>query len=263
MKKKLQYANDLAPLFAETMSMPQVTAPTDPGGTPTEMTKLIWKEEVKTYVSRNRALQDNMTAIHAVVWGQCSEAMKAKVKAHKDYNNKARENDCHWLLKQIKAVTLQFDETRNGFLSLLDALANFVNWRQKEGQTVDDYVDALRGFADTIEYHGGTVVSNPTLVPETDADGALRTIQVRTIIARDRTLAMALILSNQYAMGKDEHPTNLNAAYSLLVNYETPANARVTRGTATATAVPSIAPEASSMTFAQQRRHSWNQRRRA
>jgi hypothetical protein len=203
--------------------------------------------------------------------------MKAKIKAHKDFNNKVRENDCYWLLKQIKAVTLQFDETRNGFLSLLDALANFVNCRQKEGQTVDDYVDALRGFVDTIEYHGGTVVSNPTLVPETDADGALRTIQVRTIIARDRTLAMALIrgadptrygtlianLSNQYAMGKDEHPTNLNAAYSLLVNYETPANARVTRGTATATAVPSIAPEASSMTFAQQRRHSWNQRRRA
>jgi hypothetical protein len=71
-----------------------------------------------------------------------------------------------WLLKQVKAVTLQFDEKRNGFISLLDARTSFLNCKQSQNQSADDYLESLRGWADTIEYHGGTVAENHELVPE-------------------------------------------------------------------------------------------------
>jgi hypothetical protein len=89
-------------------------------------------------------------------------------------------------------------------------------------------------------------------------------------MARDRTLATLFIrradptrystllseLSNNYAMGQDENPTNLTAAYSLLVNYKTPTNARTKEAPPPSPAaiqqtVQQTSPEAMAMTFAQ------------
>ena len=62
-----------------------------------------------------------MAATFAVAWGQCSNAMKAKIKSINEYKTKSSENNCAWLLQQVRAVTLQFDSKHNLFLSLLDA----------------------------------------------------------------------------------------------------------------------------------------------
>ena len=109
-----------------------------------ETDELIWREELKAYVQRGQVLTGNLAAVHAVIWGQCSEAMKAKVKACKDYDSQTSDCDCFWLLKQGKAVTLQFDEKRNCFISLLDAKANFYNCKQQRNQTCDSYREELK-----------------------------------------------------------------------------------------------------------------------
>ena len=120
-KKKFQHFQDLAPLFAVNMSTPVVPIPAEPIDEPTEMSRIIWKEAVKSYCSCTTALTGNLAALYAVIWGQCSESMKAKLKAARDYVDRAASNDCFWLLKQIKSVTLQFDDKRNGYIALLDA----------------------------------------------------------------------------------------------------------------------------------------------
>ena len=87
-------------------------------------------------------------------------------------------------------------------------------------------------------------------------------------MAYDKTLAIALIigadpskygtliahLSNQYAMGQDEYPSDVTAAYNLLVNYRTPENTSRPRVAAPASNQHSVSSAASSggMTFAQQ-----------
>jgi hypothetical protein len=74
-------------------------------------------------------------------------------------------NDCYWLLKQVKTVTLQFDQKRNGFLSIMDTRTSFLNCKQAHNQSVDDYFEDIKGFVfDTIEYHGGSVAESHTLV---------------------------------------------------------------------------------------------------
>lgn len=279
-KKELTYSEDMAPLFAFEMKEPQVVkpvkAPVPEGYVEDEADKLLWHEELKEYVKRQRAMTGNLANVHAVIWGQCSEAMKAKVKSNKEYEAKAATNNCHWFLKEIRAITLQFDQKHNVFVSLMDAKASFYNCRQQQGQSADSYLEELKGWSDNIEYHGGSVSESFTLIPDMDDDGEPRTLVQRTALARDRTLATALIrgadqtrygtlivdLSNQFAMGKDEYPTTLTAAYSLLVTYKTPLNANGRGGsrngngnyhTNTApTVATSTAPEVSAMTFAQQ-----------
>ncbi len=166
--------------------------------------------------------------------------IKTKVKSMDRYKNSTEENHCFWLLKQIKAVTLQFDEKRNGFISLLDARTSFLNCKQQQNESNSDYLETLKEWADTIEYHGDTVAENHELVPAKANDGTLRSTDERKAIARDRTLAIALIrgaditrygtliagLSNQYTAGKDNYPTDITSAYSFLVNYTTPVNNR-------------------------------------
>jgi hypothetical protein len=271
-KKKLQYSEDLASLFVEDMKEPKVPLPTDPtanGATSTTLSDMIYAEEVKQYVKRKASLTSNLATIHAVVWGQCSDAMKAKIKSLTDYKEKTEANDCFWLLKKIKAVTLQFDEKRNVFISLLDARTSLLNCRQQQGQSASDYLETLRGWADTIEYHGGTVAENFTLIAEKDDSGKARTDEERKALARDRTLAIMFIrradptrygtliaeLSNQYAMGKDEYPKDVSSAYSLLVNYKTPTNARAhdrtNERTAAATTNARVVTEGTAVTFAQ------------
>lgn len=102
----------------------------------------------------------------------------------------ADDDSCEWMLKKIKAVTMQFDAKHNGYISMLDATAGFLNCRQQQGQTADSYLEALKSHADTIEYHGGTLVLNPSLALATKADGTAYTDKEKKKIGRAKVFAM-------------------------------------------------------------------------
>jgi hypothetical protein len=84
----------------------------------------------------------------------------------------------------------------------------------------------------------GTLAANHELVAATDIDDKVVSDANRKIIARERTLAIALIrsadkskyralitgLANQYAMDCDEYPTDVLAVQNLFVHYKTPVN---------------------------------------
>jgi hypothetical protein len=99
-----------------------------------------------------RALRSNLSAIHAIVWGQCSEAMKARIKVLEAYEEKTAADDCKWLLSNIQAIAMQLDEKHHGYTSMLDATAGFLlNCRQQVGQSVINYVEAINSHIDTID----------------------------------------------------------------------------------------------------------------
>jgi hypothetical protein len=54
--------------------------------------------------------------------------MKAKVKSLNGYMRSDTDDDCEWLLNNIKAVVImQFDAKHNGCIAMLDATAGFLN----------------------------------------------------------------------------------------------------------------------------------------
>ncbi len=80
--------------------------------------------------------------------------MKARVKTHAGYEEKSLANDCVWLLSQIRSVTLQFHDSKDSFMCILDAQFGFHSFKQKPGESADDYTESLIGWSDTIETHG-------------------------------------------------------------------------------------------------------------
>jgi hypothetical protein len=119
--------------------------------------------------------------------------MKAKIKSLNEYTASTEQNDCKWLMSNIKAITMQFDAKHNGYIDMMDATAGFLNCIQHPGQSADSHLEALKSHTDTIEYHGGMLVLNPMLAPEWSANGTKYTDAEQSKIASNCTLAAALI----------------------------------------------------------------------
>jgi hypothetical protein len=89
----MKYAVDLAPLFATDMTAPEIKRPAKPGVGTDKVDDAIWREELKDYVKQVRVLKDNMASVMAIIWGQCSEAMKTKIISQPEYQERYSTND--------------------------------------------------------------------------------------------------------------------------------------------------------------------------
>jgi Zinc knuckle len=235
--KNLKHPEDLKSLFEEEMVAPNITEPADLPATPTKRQEVIWEAGLKSYSRRLEEMRSNLTTLYAVIWGQCSEAMRTKIRALADFPTGNRNNNCVWLLHEIKGVTHQFDTKRSIFLSLLDARIAYYTCSQAHNQSDAEYLAIFRSNIEVLEYYKATIGESYLLID--DAAGTL-TIQQRTAISRSRTIAMAFLrgsdprryvslmsdLANQKTRGNDHYPVDLTAAYSMLVNYHVPISTR-------------------------------------
>jgi hypothetical protein len=130
--KYCKHAGDMNPIFE--LKDPVLVPPIDI--TPTEakdpLWMLRWIENTKLFLRKEQSLADNMKIVHAVIWGQCSLSLQAKIKQETDYIVKDKTNDCAWLLKQIKNAIYKFDAKRDIFYSIVEARATLEFVRQQK-----------------------------------------------------------------------------------------------------------------------------------
>ena len=236
--KNLRYPEDIKSLFNETMVAPSIVAPADLPVGSTRGQELVWETQMKSYARRTEQLLSNTITIYAVIWGQCSEPMRTKLRALDDFTARNQSNDCLWLLSEIKGVTHQFDTKRNIFLSLLDARIAYYTCSQGQGQSDADYLEVFRSNVEVLEYYKANVGESYTLID--DKNGTL-SVAEHSKLARGKTIAMAFLkgadprrythlwagLANQQTHGNDQYPVDLTGAYSMLVNYHAPPTVRV------------------------------------
>ena len=192
---------------------------------------------MSAYCTRTDYLDSNLKTAYAVIWGQCSEAMKAKLTSLDDFKTKSHESDCVWILKEIKGITYRFEGQRYIYLSLDNARTTYYAYNQGAKYSISSYLELFRSLVEVVEHYGGAIGEDPGLLDATtavsaDADNATKRLK----IARDRSLALAFLkpadrccvgtlwadLENQFSRGNNQYPTDLTAAYSLLVNFKPP-----------------------------------------
>ena len=224
-KKELKTTN-LGSLFGTTPTLPTIPKPAKLDDKADELEQLILREEINQYVSRVKNLQSDMAALHSVIWGQCSEAHKAKIKSLPDYQAKADAYDCAWLIQKIGSVMQTFEETHHPATSMAIVLTSLLNCRQGAEQKISDYVDRLCTLADTIDHHGGKL-GNLYPVKDTDSNTSRSLFLASLCIQNaDRLRFGTLIatLANQFLLGHNEYPKDLADAQGLLTNYQVPVN---------------------------------------
>jgi hypothetical protein len=76
--EKLKYPEDRQPLFKEEMQDPVMTKPDDIIEDANRKEEIIWTASMKSYARRSEELKSNLITLYAMIWGQCSEAMRNK-----------------------------------------------------------------------------------------------------------------------------------------------------------------------------------------
>jgi len=151
----MTFSQDIRPICI-TYEVPTIEEPKDLTDTEkaSAVKKLLWETKVKTHFKRITEQEKNVAALYAVVWGQCSHAMKAKIQSLPDYDTKGALNcDVSWLLKEIKGVTHRFEGNRNVYISLDDARVNFYTYKQDENENIHNYLKNFQAL---------TNLTNPT-----------------------------------------------------------------------------------------------------
>ena len=116
--KKLKYPGDMASLTKDFVR-PEIPEPTELEVSETNRLVIAIREkEVSAYCTRTDYLNSNLKTAYAVIWGQCSEGMKAKLTSLDDFETKSHENDRVWILNEIKGITYCFEGQRYIYLSL-------------------------------------------------------------------------------------------------------------------------------------------------
>jgi hypothetical protein len=115
-----------------------IPKPTDPvtTGADAETNKEIWKQEVRVCVSRKAELKENLQKAYALIWGQCSDALRAKIESDSTHAQVAADKDSIRLLMMIQAAMYMTHAQRCEPLTLVDGIDRFMRLRQGKHQTL-------------------------------------------------------------------------------------------------------------------------------
>jgi hypothetical protein len=228
--KYVKYPADMTCLTRE-LKQPSITRPLDLTSSASEFEKLQWKQEVEDYFKRNRQLQHNTKTVYSVIWGQCSEALRARLKSHPDFDVNDTSQNCEWLLKTIKGIMIRFESQRFVFLSMADATQQVFTFRQGPDMALSKYYEDFKNLIEVYEHYGGDLGSSPVLVATiTTGTPAQKQLAARNMYIgilflrgadRKRFGGLWTDLENQHSRGLNQYPKDLTDAYALLLNYKT------------------------------------------
>lgn len=168
----------------------------------------IWKEEVKQHVTEVKALIRAKKKLFATVWKLLTKAMRNKVSAQEDFEEKNTAGDAVWLVNVIRAIVTDFDSTVPEILSTLDSLTKILTFQQSEKMENAVYVKGLMALIKVHEQHCGpfgvstkdmkrlydqcdTAVDEQGQPLDADAKSRLRTKEAKVLC--ERAIAMQII----------------------------------------------------------------------
>ena len=221
--KTVDYPKDMSSL-CKSFKITEVAEPKDltEAEKKSETKKLIWKTKVQTYVRRTEIQEKNCQSIFSVIWGQCSVAMRNKLESLPQYEERSEENDCAWLLIEIKGITLNFEGTRYVFLSIDDAKTAYYGYVQPKHQPLSEYLKHFQSLIEVMEHYkasvgeDGAFLENAGILLEADKPNlgkfssqedfntALHTYNVAlALVARNRSIALAFLKrADKYRYGQ-------------------------------------------------------------
>ena len=120
----------------------------------------VYQEKVKNFVKRKSTLQDNMSKMYSLLWGQCSEPMRAKVKAMLTFEVVKEQMDMIGLLDLIRKSTFDFHSQGNNYHAMIEIQKAQINFRQPKDMSNGDYYEKFNSLAEAYESCGGSFDTN-------------------------------------------------------------------------------------------------------
>ena len=138
---------------AQTIALPAAVDPNDPEKADLE---LIRTEVVKSVAKRRQKLEESLKKGYAMVYDQCSQEVRDKLKATKNWENVQTDQSLHELIKRIEKICVGFDDHKQSAFNLVQSLKTLFLYSQTEKESVEEYARNLRSLWDTVEAFGGS-----------------------------------------------------------------------------------------------------------
>jgi hypothetical protein len=234
---------DVLLIFKVPHELPFITEPDPPEDAEDSFQRKHWERLFDDYLSRENQLKGNLARLYNLIWGQCSKALKEKLKSRQGYSNAQEANDASWLVISIKELSFKFEEQKYFFLSMFEAKRKLFALWQAINQTIQDYHATFMNLVNAIKHFGGTFGTEQALVDYSakalgfgeDYHDEADKMEDAKRASRQRFLATAFILNsdrlrygelirelaNGFVKGRNEYPEDLLSAHKLLVKYQT------------------------------------------
>ena len=251
---KYDYGADIS-LAVEELVLPTIDVPADIASNASATVKRIWEKRIDAFVKRETMLEGNIKTLYSLVWGQCTESLRAKLESDKDYVSMSKARDGVMLLKSIKGIVFNFQAHKHPVVSIHEARQRLSRFRQKK-LTVAQYFEKFTNLVEQVEHCGGSVGNDPARLEafmSVDHPGVdfkeLQIDEQKLVLAKTKEtyLSLAILLQsdydrygllieslqNDYLQGTDKYPSTTTETYTLLANYtQNPRNRLKIVGTA-------------------------------
>jgi hypothetical protein len=226
--ENFQFPEDMVGYFSDPMYKPTLDLPADTSASPSKKEIDIWREKMKECEMRSKTLQRNEKALFVLIMKCCSPKLEIRLRGRCNHLEEHRRANCMYLFNSIRSIIPCPDPKRDIFIELHEAKVQLYRCRQGEFQSLDHYLECYQGCVELVEHYKGSVGAHYSHVDEKNLDGVVLSIDERTTIARDRSMAIAFLQGacrTRYRrlihdLKNQKHPTDLKLAYEMLRDYD-------------------------------------------
>lgn len=139
--------------------------PKAPSDSMDDVDRMTLQQEVNDFVKHPNLYYENRDKVFTIVWGQCSEALQAKLKGTRAFRTYNPIKCPISLLKDIKQVALKFENVTFKAFAIYEAkmaLAGF--YQSKHGTLYEYYYMKFKDLIDALEHYGAEIGTDSGLV---------------------------------------------------------------------------------------------------
>jgi hypothetical protein len=104
----------------------------------------IWEKQVDEHVKRGMMLSENLKTACSLIYGQCSDAMRAKLELRPNHERIENTCDAIGLLENISTIMFQFQSQRYSALALHKAKRCLYLCTQDKNSTCQHYYETFK-----------------------------------------------------------------------------------------------------------------------
>ena len=113
-----------------------------------------WKMEHKMFLERKTLRKSNEKKLYALVWGQCTQALKSEMMSLVDYGDSENRENSLWLLINIKIISTGVDATANVMVTYHQQFMSVSFIRQSLTELMEEYLKEFNVLATTTKLAG-------------------------------------------------------------------------------------------------------------
>jgi hypothetical protein len=196
---------------------------------------------VDTMVCREDRFDEDLKKVCSLIWGQCTELLRAKLQAKDGYDQMKAEHNTVELLKSIKDCVFKFSDQEKAAHSLHEALRKFCNGHQEKSSNAQDCYQRFKNHVEVVEHCGGSLGNHQGLIDKKLEERGLSIVtcsvnehREATTDSREEHLACAFLLGsdrkrhgkliedleNDHLQRNDKYPKTLVEACNLLIHWK-------------------------------------------